>query len=77
MNVPTEGTRLTASNGTVFLIETVHDLTDDPDFKPGDNRFAVELVEAAQAGHMGGMGYDLLESEFADWCTKQGITQPA
>lgn len=77
MNTPTQGTRLTAANGTVFLIEAVHDLTTDPDFEPGFDRFTVELVEAAQVGDMGGMGYDLLESEFADWCTKQGITQPA
>ncbi|MFM2450807.1 MAG: hypothetical protein RIS44_3257 [Pseudomonadota bacterium] len=73
MNTPTQGTILQAIDGTRYLIEAVHDLTDDPEFSPGDARFSVEVVPSHDSHDMGVMGYDLMEPDFMEFCNEKGI----
>lgn len=66
MRIPTEGERLTAADGTVYLVEHVSE--PEP-----DGFFTIEFVDAKHAGDMQAMGFDMTNEEFEDFCKREDI----
>lgn len=74
--IPAEGDRWRAADGTVYVAESVSDLTDDPDFAPGDPRFMIELCLPEDLGDMGAPGVgEFLEDEFEAFAAEEGLTK--
>lgn len=73
MTIPKEGARWRASDGTVYVAENVTDLTQEDDFTPGDDRFAIELTTEAGVTDFSEAGFDLLEEEFAEFIAERGL----
>lgn len=66
MKIPTEGDRLVAANGTVYVVEFVSE--PEP-----DGFFTIEIADATDASDMQAMGFDLTNEEFELFCKAEGI----